>query len=641
MTVGTDGGDAVVDALAAAGVDYIFSSPGSEWAPVWESIARRHRDGLPCPSYLDLTHETVAVGMATGYGLVTRRGQGVLLHAGPGLLQGSVAIHGALLAGVPMVVASSESTTYGDGPGPDPGGQWYRNLSVVGGPHTMAAPFTKWATQAASVHTLPTMVTRAMELSSRAPAGPVYLNIPLEVLLEPWSSETVQPVVTKGSTVSSASDIAAVLELIRAAANPVIVTETVGREADGMDALVDFATAFEIPVVEPNSAVCANFPRDHALHAGGDLEPWVDAADLILLVNCRAPFYPPSRKPAHAKIVVIDDVPQRPHIVYQVLRADAYLEGGVAATLRELAAQAGEAPGRPGVTDHHAIEVAAVRAAEEKAARTGAAGTGAADAGAGGAEAGGAEAGGAGAGGAGAAQAGVVGVGAAQTGVVGAGAAQTGAVGVEAAQAGVAGAAATQAGAAGTRTAGGAGIDPVHVVAALRELADDAVYVDETITHSRVVQRHLQLSQPDSYFYVQGGLGQGIAVALGVKLAVADRPVVLTIGDGAFLYNPVIPSLAAAKDNGLPLLIVIFNNHEYRSMKMNHLRFYPQGAAVQTGEFLGNDLSTQPSLSSFAEPFGMHGETVTTTAELAPALDRALKSVRNGTTAIVNVHVSR
>ncbi|GAA2614756.1 thiamine pyrophosphate-dependent enzyme [Paractinoplanes durhamensis] len=556
MTGVPDGGDAVIEAFTAAGADYIFSSPGSEWAPVWESLARRHRDGLPCPSYLDLTHETVAVGMATGYGLVTRRGQGVLLHAGPGLLQGSVAIHGALLAGVPMVVASSESTTYGDGPGPDPGGQWYRNLSVVGGPHVLAAPFTKWANQAASVHTLPTMVTRASELASRAPAGPVYLNIPLEVLLEPWDAAPVQPVVARGTTVSSPADLAAVVALIEAATNPVIVTETVGREEGGMDALVGFATAFGIPVVEPNSAVCANFPRDHVLHAGGDLEPWVDAADLILLVNCRAPFYPPSRKPARARIVVIDDVPQRPHIVYQVLRADAYLEGGVAETLRALAAQAGPAPGRPGLEDHHAIEVAAVLAAEEKAAAA-------------------------------------------------------------------------------------VGIDPVQVVVALRELAGDAIVVDETITHSRVVQRHLQRSQPDSYFYVQGGLGQGIAVALGVKLAAADRPVVLTIGDGAFLYNPVIPSLEAARANGLPLLIVVFNNHEYRSMKMNHLRFYPQGAAVQTGEFLGHDLSGQPSLAAFAEPFGMHGETVTAASELEPALDRALKSVRNGTTAIVNVHVSR
>ncbi|XVU29882.1 thiamine pyrophosphate-dependent enzyme [Actinoplanes sp. CA-054009] len=549
----TDGGDAVIAAFLAAGADYVFSSPGSEWAPVWESIARRHRDGEPCPRYLDLTHETVAVGLATGYGLVTRRAQGVLLHAGPGLLQGANAVHGALLAGVPMVVASSESSTYGDGPGPDPGGQWYRNLSVVGGPHTFAAPWTKWSNQAASVHTLTTMITRGAELAARAPAGPVYLNVPLEVLLEPWTPRPLKPVVAAGRSVSTGEELRAALELIAAADNPVIVTETAGREQDGMAALVAFAEKLRLPVVEPSSAVCANFPRDHPLHVGGDLEPWMDTADLIILVNCRAPFYPPSRTPAKAKILVIDEVPQRPHIAYQVLNADLYLEGGTAETLLALARSA-SASSRP-LPARHAYEQAAIKAAEEKA----------------------------------------------------------------------------------------DGLDPVLVVAALRDLlADgDAIVVDETITHSRVVQRHLRRSAPDSYFYVQGGLGQGIAVALGVKLAAPDKPVVLTVGDGSFLYNPVIPSLDASRANRLPLLIVVFNNHEYLSMKLNHLRFYPKGAAVETGEFLGNDLSDQPELSAFAEPFGMHGEHVSARDELAPALDRALKAVLSGTTAIVNVRVTR
>ncbi|GGN08056.1 thiamine pyrophosphate-dependent acetolactate synthase large subunit-like protein [Actinoplanes campanulatus] len=554
MTHRTDGGDAVVSAFNAVGADYIFSSPGSEWAPVWESLARRHRDGLPCPRYLDLTHETVAVGMATGYGLVTRRAQGVLLHAGPGLLQGSMAVHGALLAGVPMVVTSSESITYGDGPGPDPGGQWYRNLSVVGGPHVMAAPFTKWSNQAASVHTLTTMITRSAEMAARAPAGPVYLNIPLEVLLDPWDGPDPKPVAAHGTTVSAAEDMQAVLELLAGASNPVIITETTGREAGGMAALVAFAEAMAIPVVEPGSAVCANFPRDHELHAGGEIEPFVDTADVIVLLNCRAPFYPPSRRPARAKIVVIDEVPQRPHVVYQVLNADFYLEGGVTATLRELAVRARE-QGLVSGSTFRSMESAAVTTAEWKAAGT---------------------------------------------------------------------------------------LDPVQVVATLREvIGEDSVVVDETITHSRIVQRHLRRATPDSYFYVQGGLGQGIAVALGVKLATPDRPVVLTIGDGAFLYNPIVQSLQAARANGLPLLIVVFNNHEYRSMKMNHLRFYPRGAAVDTGEFLGNDLSDQPDLAALADPFAMHAETVERADELAPALDRALKAVRGGTTAIVNVRVSR
>ncbi|WP_330302370.1 MULTISPECIES: thiamine pyrophosphate-dependent enzyme [unclassified Streptomyces] len=563
-TPGVDGGDAVVSAFNAVGADYIFCSSGSEWAPVWESLARRHRDGEPAPEYLDLTHETVAVGMATGYGLVTRRPQAVLLHAAPGLLQGSMAVHGALLAGVPMVVTSSESTTYGDGPGQDPGGQWYRNLSIVGGPHQIAQPFTKWSNEAASVHTLPTMITRAAELAWRAPAGPAYLNIPLEILLEEWDGREAKPIVPPGSTHSSPEEVDPVAQMIREAKNPVIVTETAGREAGGFEALVAFAEAWNIPVVEPDSAVCGNFPRTHPLHAGSDIGPWMDEADLILLVNCRAPFYPPSRRPSKAQIVVIDEVPQRPHVVYQVLFADRYLEGNVANTLRQLAKRAKEldvaavTARRAAQEERHADEQAAIAAAEAKAAQA-------------------------------------------------------------------------------------EGIDPVLVAATLRKLLDgqDAIVVDETITHSRVVKRHALTSDPDSYFYVQGGLGQGMAVALGVKLAAGDRPVVLTIGDGAFTYNPVIQSYDAANAYRLPVLIVVFNNRVYKSMNLNHRRFYPDGAAADTGEWLGTDLHRLPRLAQFAEPFGMHTETVDAPDALAPALERALKAVAEGTTAVVDVLVTR
>ncbi|MFF3990092.1 thiamine pyrophosphate-dependent enzyme [Streptomyces sp. NPDC001797] len=559
-----DGGDAVVAAFDAAGADHVFCSSGSEWAPVWEALARRHRDGEPAPRYLDLTHETVAVGMATGYGLIARRPQGVLLHAAPGLLQGSMAVHGALLAGVPMVVASSESTTYGDAPGHDPGGQWYRNLSIVGGPHGIAQPFTKWSTEAASVHTLPAMITRAAELAWRAPAGPAYLNIPLEILLEEWDGREAKPVVPPGSTHSSPEEVDPVAQLIREAANPVIVTETAGREAGGFEALVAFAEAWHIPVVEPDSAVCGNFPRTHPLHAGSDIGPWMDEADLILLVNCRAPFYPPSRRPARAKILVIDEVPQRPHVVYQVLFADAYLEGNVANTLRQLTKRAKDlderavAVRRAAQEERHAAEQSSIAAAEATAAEV-------------------------------------------------------------------------------------RGVDPVLVAATLRRLlrGQDAIVVDETITHSRVVRRHVQTADPDSYFYVQGGLGQGIAVALGVKLAARERPVVLTIGDGAFTYNPVIPSYDASDAYELPLLIVVFNNRVYKSMNLNHRRFYPDGAAAETGEWLGTDLHRLPRLAAFAEPFGMHTETVDTSELLAPALERALKAVAEGTTAVVDVLVTR
>ncbi|MFD8220638.1 thiamine pyrophosphate-dependent enzyme [Streptomyces sp. NPDC059697] len=433
----------------------------------------------------------------------------------------------------------------------------------------LGMPFTKWATEAASVHTLPTMITRAAELSWRAPAGPAHLNIPLEILLEEWDSREAVRVVPPGSTHSSPEEVDLVAQLIREAAGPVIVTETAGREAGGFEALLAFAEAWNIPVVEPDSAVCANFPRTHPLHAGSDIGPWTDEADLILLVNWRAPFYPPSRRPSKARIIVIDEVPQRPHVVYQVLFAERYLEGNVANTLRQLtkrakaphpavAAVAPDPARRRAQEERHADEQAAIAAAEAKA-------------------------------------------------------------------------------------AGAEGIEPVLVAATLRGLLDgrDAIVVDETITHSRVVKRHVQTSDPDSYFYVQGGLGQGIAVALGVKLAARERTVVLTIGDGAFAYNPVIPSYDAAKAYDLPPLIVVFNNRVYKSMNLNHRRFYPEGAAAETGEWLGTDLHRLPRLAQFAEPFGMHTETVDAPDALAPALERALKAVAEGTTAVVDILVTR
>ena len=193
-----DGGEALLQACRDLGADYIFSSAGSEWAPVWEALARQAArgerkgagrsagGGEATPRYLDLTHETVAVGMATGYATVTGRVQVVLLHAGAGLLQGANAVHGALLTGAPIVVCSGESTGYGDAAGHDPGSQWYRNLSMVGGPQALAAPFTKWACAANDVGVLYGMVKRAGELAAQSPAGPTYVNTPVEVLLDRW-----------------------------------------------------------------------------------------------------------------------------------------------------------------------------------------------------------------------------------------------------------------------------------------------------------------------------------------------------------------------------------------------------------------------------------------------------------------------
>lgn len=56
-----DGGEAILQAFRNLGVDYIISSPGSEWAPVWEALARQQITETPGPRYLNCWHETLAV----------------------------------------------------------------------------------------------------------------------------------------------------------------------------------------------------------------------------------------------------------------------------------------------------------------------------------------------------------------------------------------------------------------------------------------------------------------------------------------------------------------------------------------------------------------------------------------------------
>ena len=61
------GGKAMVKIFERAGVDYIFSSPGTEWPPVWEAFAELREQGVDRPRYINCRHEAAAVAMASGY----------------------------------------------------------------------------------------------------------------------------------------------------------------------------------------------------------------------------------------------------------------------------------------------------------------------------------------------------------------------------------------------------------------------------------------------------------------------------------------------------------------------------------------------------------------------------------------------
>jgi acetolactate synthase-1/2/3 large subunit len=64
-TEGLTGADTLLRVLSHMGVDRIFSSPGSEWSPVWEAFAKAKAQSEGVPLYISSRHEEIAVGMAS------------------------------------------------------------------------------------------------------------------------------------------------------------------------------------------------------------------------------------------------------------------------------------------------------------------------------------------------------------------------------------------------------------------------------------------------------------------------------------------------------------------------------------------------------------------------------------------------
>jgi len=559
-----DGGEAILEAFRKLKVDYIMSSPGSEWSPVWEALARQQLENRAGPTFLESWHETLAVNMAGGYTLITGRPQAVLLHAGVGVLQGSMGIHGALQNEVPMVIMSGESQTLGEDPDLDIEQQWYGGLSV-GGIERFVEPFAKWARAVTSPYTLYESVIRAGEMAQRVPKGPIYLNVPLEHMLHDWTPpETAREIPAAPTLQPRPQDIEKIAELVHDAKSPVIVTETAGRDPKAFSALQEFADLLAIPVINGRVNAYANFPTNHPLYLGTGRYKALDDTDLVLLVGARAPWYPPRRRPTGGKIVAIHDHPLKEHMVYQNLHADFYLEGDIAESLTLLSAAAKSMKVETGTvkarrqrwTREHQDYVAALRTEREKAQN-------------------------------------------------------------------------------------GSAIDPLSLLGVLGEtMPANTIYVDETITHSPLIRQHLPQTTPQSFFRGSGGLGQGIGTALGIKLAAPERPVALLIGDGSFLYNPIVQALGASKRHDLPIMIIILNNKKYEAMRKGHIHHYPDGVSANKDMHFGVTIDG-PEYEKLGSHFGFHGERVEYRAELDLALQSALTATQEGRTAILNVVVSR
>jgi benzoylformate decarboxylase len=162
----------------------------------------------------------------------------------------------------------------------------------------------------------------------------------------------------------------------------------------------------------------------------------------------------------------------------------------------------------------------------------------------------------------------------------------------------------------------------VHAVA--QATPPGATIVDETISSGAGVRTFFKCEDAKSFFGLRGGgIGWGLPAAIGVKLALPQRPVIGLIGDGSAMYT--CQGLWTAAHDSVPVVWVIFNNASYRILKQRTLAL--KGFSAEDDRYVGMDLD-HPLIDhvGLAKSFGVPGERIEKVSEVGPAMGRALAS---------------
>jgi benzoylformate decarboxylase len=162
-------------------------------------------------------------------------------------------------------------------------------------------------------------------------------------------------------------------------------------------------------------------------------------------------------------------------------------------------------------------------------------------------------------------------------------------------------------------------IQPTWLMWRLSELLPaDGVVVDEGLTTAASLPDFLPYRDRNSYFgNSSGGIGWGIAAAVGVQLALPARRVVAVIGDGSAQY--AIQALWTAAHLKTPVIFVIANNGGYRILKDRLKLFHGNDRPI------GMDFQDPPiDYAGLGRAYGLRAERVETPAGFEKAFQAAL-----------------
>ena len=290
-------GEVFLHALAEHGVDFFFANPGTDFPPIVEAFSRERNSNAKLPRPILVPHENLAVAMAHGAYTVTGRPQAVMVHVNVGTGNTINNLINLSRDRVPLILAAGRTPITEKGQFGSRSRQihWGQEMFDQAG---MVREIVKWDYELRMPEQVADVVARAHEVAMTVPRGPVYLVLPREPLsasLDEMPAITPRPV-----AVPAYPDPAAIEQLagwIAKAERPLIITAGPGIDASAVQALASVAERAAIAVVSHNIRSLA-LPSSHPMHAGFDSGPMVGEADLIIVIESDAPWYPSMQQPA-------------------------------------------------------------------------------------------------------------------------------------------------------------------------------------------------------------------------------------------------------------------------------------------------------------------------------------------------------
>src|SRR3954451_7415276 len=253
--------DVFLEVLASEGVAHVFGNPGTTELPFIDALA-----GQTDIEYVLALQEASAVAMADGYAQVTHRPALLNLHTSAGLGNAIGNLTNARANGTPLVVTAGNADRR----------HLIADPLLSGDLVGLAQGVSKWGHEVRHPGELGTVLRRAFNDAATAPAGPVFVALPQDLVDQEYDGAVPPKSVVERRTVGTELDRLA--ELLTAPAPgklAIVAGEEVGSSG-AMDALVVIAERLGAPVFTSPLASVRVFPPAHPLSMGG-LAPRADA----------------------------------------------------------------------------------------------------------------------------------------------------------------------------------------------------------------------------------------------------------------------------------------------------------------------------------------------------------------------------